>query len=317
MTMAHPIRAVLLLLAILAIESGMAYAQPQAVTRVEGVIQDEESGGPVGCKIYIYDPNGKRIRSISSNSKDGTYLMVLNDAGKHKLVLGGHNVYRKEYDLEVPKSTEFQEIKQNYTVRVFREGTELFAAKAFEPNSSVLTAEGRHGLASILEALNDNQQLQVVMDIYPDQDQMASAQADSIKAFIMDSLAWDKEMKAYEKKYRRKKEKPEPPAMPARRGMPTDPNNDLVNARKQALKDYFKDVRNADLRIAIDAKPLPASAVQAAPSEEEIIKELTAKKSKKSSKGKKGSASADEAAPMPMHNTLVVKIGEVKRLFGD
>ncbi len=315
MTKATPIRAVLILLAILMVGGPSALAQPQAVTRVEGFIQDEESGGPVGCKIYIYGPDGERIRSISSNSKDGSYLMVLNDAGKHKLVLGGHNVYRKEYEIEIPRSTDFQDIDRNFTVRVFREGTELYAGKAFELNSAILSAEGRHGLASILEAVNDNQQLQVVVDVYPDVDQVADLQADSIKAYLQDSIAWEKEMKKYEKKYRRKKEKPEPPAQPERRVMPEDPNVELVAARKKAVKDYFKDVRNADLRISVDVHDLPADAVEEAPSEEDILKELTAKK-KRSSKKKK-STTEDETPTGPEHNTLIVKIGKVKRLFGD
>jgi len=290
------------------------YAQPQAVTRVEGLVLDEESGIAVGCKIYVYNPAGKRVQSLSSNTDDGSYLVVLNDAGPHKFVMGGHNVYRKEYEVTVPKSSKFQELKQNFTVRSFRQGAVLYQGVAFEKNSAQLSAEGRHGMETILAAMTDNQQLQIEVDLYPDEDAVTAMQDDSTRAYAKDMAAWEKAMKAYEKKYKKAKTKPEPPAQPQPRGVPADPNMQLLQDRKAVVTSFLKDARNVELRVKVNANALPPGLAKQAISVDEAKAELTRKKPGKT---KAVAPAKGKAAPTASHNSLVVKVGEVKRLFGD
>ena len=181
-------KSVVLLCAIV-IATATSFAQ-QAVTRVEGKITDEISGNPVGCKIYVYNEAGKRVRSIRSNSADGTYLAVVNDAGKHKFVLAGHNVYRKEFFVQIPASTKFQEVAQDFTVKMFSEGFVLYEGEAFELNSAVMTPAASASLKEVIEAVTVNQQLNLNITVTVDQDQMAGMVQDSITKFLKDSIDW-------------------------------------------------------------------------------------------------------------------------------
>jgi len=292
-----------------------ALAQPQAVTRVEGVVIDADTKKPVGCKIYVYNPEGKQVRSTKSSDADGTYLVVINEAGKHKFVMGGHNVYKAEFEVEIPKNANFQDVKRDFMVNAFVEGKELASLRAFELNSAVLTSKGSKTLSEIKEALEVNQQLRVAIDVLPDADQLAALQEDSLRAYIQDSLDYDSELKKWEKKYKKKKEKPEPPQPPVRRAMPADPNGELVQARIAAVNSVLKDVRNHDVRVEISAKPLPANLRKEAASEESILEEMTAKNKKKTKKKNDTKSSKSEKPAQPDHSTLIIRIGKVQRLF--
>lgn len=291
---------------LLAIVASASIAQQQAVTRVEGTIKDEGTGAPVECKIFIYDPAGKRIRTVSSNSTDGTYLTVLNEAGTYKFSLGGHNVYRKDYDVVVPKSSVFQEIKQNFTVREFKQGTPLYSGVAFERGSTVLTASAMQALTALKGDLEANQQLQIVARISADPGADAAMKSTAIRQYLSDSLEWAKNMKAYDKKYKKAKQKPEPPAAPVRPQFGTSGSNAQAMERKAALQKIFSDVRNADLRIVYELTA-PSQGAGTEVNEAAILSELTSKK-------KKAIASAAPASTEP---NLFVVIGEVKRLFGN
>ena len=299
--------AVLLLLV-----SGLTAVAQQAVTRVEGFIRDEVASTPVGVKVYVYQPDGKRL-TINSNAADGSYLVVLNQAGTHKFALAGHNVYKKEYTVEVPASAKFQEIKRDFTVRELREGAELASVIGFAHNQAVITGQGKQALDKLKEDLNVNQQMNVVITVVADEDRQAAYAAEMRAKYHKDSTDWAKAMKAYEKKYKKAKTKPEPPVAPV--PPPTtieDPNQRLLAERIQAIKAEMRDVKNGDLRVVVNDGPLPATPAAPAPV---TVAETGSKKSKKT---KAAPAAAKPAQPVgPKHNTLIVKIGPVKRLFGE
>lgn len=300
------------------LSTGATVLAQQAVTRVEGFIRDEVTSTPVGVKLYVYPPDGKRL-TINSNSADGSYLVVLNSAGSHKFVMAGHNVYKKEFVIDVPTSTKFQEIKRDFTVRELREGTELGSAVGFNMNGAVLTGQGKQVLDKLKEDLNTNQQMNVVITVVPDQDQLSGLAEGQRSQYVKDSTAWAKSMKAYEKKYKKAKTKPEPPVAPVPpTSNPVDPNIQLLKQRVDAVKAELKDVKNGDLRVVVASGPLPAGAGAAAVSAPAIVTEDTSKKSKKSKKAKPAPAAAKAQQPVgPKHPTLIAKIGPVKRLFGE
>ena len=129
-------------------------------------------------------------------------------------------------------------------------------------------------------------------------------------------------MKAYENKYKKAKTTPEPPLQPQPRGVPADPNSQLLEDRKTVITTYLKDARNVELRVQLNANALPPGLVKKPITEDEARAELTSKKkSTKSTKQSKSSSTKGKGAPAAAaaasHNTLVVKVGEVKRLFGD
>lgn len=300
------------LAALLMIASAISAVAQQAVTRVEGFIRDEVTSTPIGVKVYVYQPDGKRL-TINSNSSDGSYLVVLNQAGSHKFALAGHNVYKKEYTVDVPSSTKFQEIKRDFTVRELREGADLAAVVGFATNQAVLTGQGKQALDKLKEDLNINQQMNIVITVTADEDRVAAYTAEVRAKYHKDSLDWVKAMKAYEKKYKKAKTKPEPPAAPV--PPPTtieDPNQRLLAERIQAVKAELRDVKNGDLRVVVKDGPLPAVAATPAPPP---VAEASNKKSKKAKAAPTPAKPAQAVGPK--HNTLTIKIGPVKRLFGE
>ncbi|MBI2793951.1 MAG: hypothetical protein HYX66_04780 [Ignavibacteria bacterium] len=284
----------------------------QAVTRIEGFIRDEVSGSPVGCKIYVVGPNGKK-QTLSSSSTDGTYLIVVNDAGTYKLTLGGYMVYRKEYSINVPASKKFQEIKQDYSVKALHEGDVVFSSIAFEVNSNSLNQRGKQDLNQLQEILKTNQEMTVKVIVVPDQDLLSRARTDSIAAYEKAHKSWEKDMAQWKKK-NKKKQVSEPPVEPVMPNNIPDPNVQIVKDRRVAVLSYLHDVKNSDLRISAESGPLPQSAAAAT----ETIPQPTTKSTSKSSKKKTGSTigqTGSTNSSVKQHDNLVVKVGVVKRLF--
>lgn len=282
----------------------------QAPTRVEGKITDPVTHKPVGCSIQFVGPNGKKTK-ITSNSSDGTYLAVINEAGMHKIYMAGYNVYREEFSLNIPEAKRFQEIKQDYSVRALTEGDLVAQLRAFDKNQATLTSSARTQIESLKETLNKNQQMNVVITVLPDEDQLALAKFQVNQQYLKDSAAWSKQYKAWEKKYKKKTVKPEPPVAPVPPSTPADPNQALLAQRKSAILSAFADVKNADLRIEVVTSGLPASAMY------QPGAVVAAPATTKSKKGKKSTASAPSAPQLPQsnHDTLILKVGKVKRLL--
>jgi hypothetical protein len=280
----------------------------QGTVRVEGVISDEVTGKPVGCKIDVTNAEGKKVLTLSSNDKDGSYLMVLNEPGTMKITFRGHGVFRRESTLEVPKTERFKEVKQDYRVRGVYQGTQLMAVRGFERNAAVLSGQGRTSIAELQNLLRDNGELRVEITVSPDEDQVQLLRAAAQAQYAKDMAAWN----AAKKKLKKGKEAPPEPVLPAD---PSDPNSNLAQERMAAVKEALKDVKNGDLRLTYVAAPLPAGA--SAPAPPAAPQATTA-----AVKGKKGAkAPAAQAAPQAQmaqattHSTLVVTIGKVKKLF--
>lgn len=291
--------------AVCALGSSIASAQ-QANLNLEGFIKDEVTGQPVGCKIFIFTPSGKRI-SISSNSKDGSYLQTLSEAGTHKLALSGYNIYRKEVNVEIPVAQKYRIIKQDITVRTLVEGASLGVVQhGFEKNVATLSEPGRKQVSEIADVLRANQEMNVVISIAPDEDQLTAVKAKTDAEFKKQHDAWAKAVKKVKKGQT-------PPEEPVRPADPADPNIQLVQDRIATVKAMLKEVKSGDVRISYVYVPLPipTTPVAAAPA---------ASTDKKSKKAKKGAAKASAPAEIPVTSaahvpTLTVKIGKVKKLY--
>lgn len=284
-----------------------AYAQ--GTVRIEGTITDEVTGKPVGCKIDVTNAEGKKILNLSSNDKDGTYLMVLNEPGTMKVTFRGHSVIRREATLEVPKTERFKEVKQDFRVRALYQGTQLVSVRGFERNSAVLSAQGRSAIAEITNLLRENGEMRVDITVVPDEDQVQAARAAAQAQHAKEMAAWN----AAKKKLKKGQVAPPEPVAPAD---VADPNGALAEERVRAMKEAFKDVKNGDLRITYTSGSLPASA--SVPAAAPVQQAATA-----TVKGKKGGKGAAAKAVVPAapvaqatsHSTLVVTIGRVKKLF--
>ena len=289
----------LVLVGAVGIVATAAMAQ-QANLNLEGTIRDSVTGKPIGCKMFIFTPSGKRI-SISSNSKDGSYLQTVSEAGPHKLAITGYNVYRKEVTVEVPAATKFRIIKHDINVREVVEGTPVASiANAFDRNAATLTSAGKAAVDQINELLRTNQEMNIVVHVAPDEDQLLK-----LKAQI--DADYTKQLDAWRKATKKLKKVQAAPPEPVRAADPADPNKDLVSQRISVIKELTKGVKMGDVRILFIADQISTAA---APTP---VAEPAADPKKK---GKAPLAVTKPAAPAALTNpTLVVNIGKVKKLY--
>lgn len=273
----------------------------QANLNLEGTVRDSVTGKPIGCKMFIFSPSGKRI-SISSSSKDGSYLQTLSEAGPHKVACTGYNVFRKEVIVDIPKAEKFRIVKHDIIVREVVEGTQVLAVmNAFDRNAATLSSAGKGAIDQITELLRTNQEMNLVVSIAPDEDQLGKLRAGIDAAHAKEVEAWKKATKKL------KKGQTAPPE-PVRPPDPVDPNAELVSQRIAAVKELTKGVKMGDVRISYVVEPLaaPVSVVPAAPPPVE---------SKKKGKAP-AAASPKPATPVaPAQPTIVVKFGKVTKLY--
>lgn len=275
----------------------------QAILNIEGFVRDSVSGDPVGCKLHIYYPSGKRV-SISSNSKDGSYLQTLSEAGPHKVVAAGFNVYRKEFIVDIPKTEKFMVIKQDFTVRAFVEGRVLSSTmSAFDKNAATLSEPGRAALADLVEVMKANQHLNVVVRVMADEDRLAPLLAQQMADHKKRHDAWAKAVK----KVKKGQPLPEEPQIPA---PPADPNAALIESRFETIRQALKDVKLGDVRVAFESKAIASVAPVV-----ETVAETPAVKGKKTKKAASAPAPAKVKSTASTEPNLVVTIGKIKSMF--
>ena len=274
----------------------------QANLNLEGFIRDSATGNPVGCKLHIRTPSGKKI-NITSNSKDGSYLQTLSEAGQHRILIGGQNVYRKEVFIDIPMSERFRVVKQDITVREIVEGRLLSSTqKGFEFNQPTLSVEGRKAIEDIVEVLKSNTSMNVVITLTPDEDRLTGLRSATQAEYRKQYDAWTKAVKKLKKGKT-------PPAEPIAPADPVDPNIELVKSREATITAMMKDVKGADVRVTFAFKPLevptPSSVAEPAP--------VTT--------GKKGKNAAPATPPakvkpaVSIGPNLVITVGKVRGLY--
>ncbi len=300
------IRMVAALVGLLILNTSTVFAQ-QAVTRMEGHVFDEASGKPIGCKLYVFDPSGKRSQPTNVSSTDGTYLVLLNQAGEFKLAIAGYNVLRKEFSVTVPASTRFTEIKRDFKVRALQEGEQWFSVRGFDLNMASLTAEARKELADIGDKLKTNQEFNVVFSVAPDADQLGPEKAKQDAEYQKARAAW---LKATKKPKKGAVLPPEPMAPSAL----ADPNDKLLDDRIAAVKAALGDVKNADLRLTFRKVAMALSS--SASTSMAAVPAAAGKKGKKS-KTSSTVANTPVAPVASMHATLTANTGNVKKLFDN
>lgn len=299
------IRMVAALVGLLIMNTSGVYAQ-QAVTRMEGHVFDEATKSPIGCKLYVYDPSGKRSQPTNVSSTDGSYLVLMNQAGEFKLAIAGFNVLRKEFSVTIPASSKFTEIKRDFMVRALKEGEQWFSVRGFDMNTASLTADARKELADLAEKLRVNQEFNVVFTVVPDADQLGPAKAMQDAAYQKAHEAW---VKASKKAKKGATIEPEPMAPSAL----ADPNDKLLDDRIAAIKAVLGDVKNADLRLSFRKQPLPTTSMPAAP----VAAAPTTGKKGGKAKPAKAVTKTPTAPAVSMHPTLMANTGNVKKLFDN
>lgn len=283
----------------------VAATAQQANLNLEGVVRDSATGNPVGCKLHIYAPSGKRI-SITSNSKDGSYLQTLSEAGPHKIAIAGHNVYRKETVVDIPKSERFRTIKQDFLVREIVEGRLLSSTqKAFEHNTATFSADGRKAIDEVFDLMRTNTTMNVVVTLMADEDRLAGIRTSAQAEYKKQHDAWTKAVKKVKKGQT-------PPAEPQMPPDPTDPNEQLIKDRQAAIVAVLKETKMGDVRVSFVTKPLVSEAPPAPP----VAETPAPATGKKGAKAKPVAAAPVKAkSAMASGPNMVITIGKVRGLF--
>jgi hypothetical protein len=279
----------------------------QANLNLEGFVRDSVTGNPIGCKLHIYAPSGKRI-SISSNSKDGSYLQTLGEAGPHKIVIAGNSVYRKEVVVDIPKSERFKVIKHDFAVREIVEGGLLSSTqRGFDLNQPTLSSEGRKAIEDLAKILEVNSTMNVVVILMGDEDRLSALRTATQAEYRKQHDAWTKAVK----KLKKGQTPPTEPVMPAD---PVDPNVSLIEQRRANIVEMLKKVKSSDVRVSYVSKPFtveqPAPSPGAGPSA--TVAGNKGKKDKKATQAPPPTKAKSTASSEP---NLVITIGKVRSLF--
>jgi hypothetical protein len=304
-THSTPLTTIMVLLAVFSL--GVSALAQQASINLEGVIRDEFTNQPVGCKIYIYTPSGKKI-SITSKASDGSYLQTLSEAGVHKISLVGHNIQRSESTIDIPQSSKFRIIKQDFLVKSLVEGKVLAQSRGFEKNTPTISADGRNALNTVAEMMRSNHEMNIVVRVTADEDQLGAIKAKA-------EAEYSKAMDAYKKSIKKLKKNVVPPPPPMRMPDPADPNIVLMQQRVAAVQEQLAEVKNGDLRIVVVADPLPMSAKMAPAPAPQAAAPATKPTKGKTKAAKQTSTTAAAPPVVNNHATLIVTIGKVKKLF--
>lgn len=231
-------RALLYCIAV-AVLATTAFAQNASIN-IKGFVTDEVTGKPIGKEMdmeVVGQNTGKKF-TVKVNSKSGEYLQPLPSGDVYTLTFKSFAVFKKTETLDLPATQKYREERHDYKVRTIIQGDEMANVSAFDGGQSVVLASAQHALAEVIEALRGNRDLRVVVTVGQEN-------------FPPPPPAPKKETKPAKKPAKGKKGAPVPEVVaPVEPPPPTGINTAIYDARVAALKQYFTDVKNAELRIS-------------------------------------------------------------------
>jgi hypothetical protein len=145
--------------------SASTSAQLSVVVLLRGTVVDSTTGTPVGTEFELRDLSGKRLQMGRSDSRTGSFELVLQPGQSYVLTFRGYNVLRKSDTVRIPAVREYTELPMRFSVRVLRKGMELLRLHAFDPGSTTLRPQARQQLEELVQLLNRNRSLRVSVHV--------------------------------------------------------------------------------------------------------------------------------------------------------
>ncbi|MCS7177170.1 MAG: hypothetical protein NZ960_06090 [Candidatus Kapabacteria bacterium] len=219
----------------------VAEAQIKVVTLLRGTVVDRQTGTPVGTEFEVRDANGKLVQQGRSDSRRGTFELVLTPGQRYLISFRGYNVLRQTDTVDVPPSDQYTELSQTFRVQVLRPGMELLRIHAFDPGSTTLRPSAHAALNELKELLNRNRSLRV-----------------NVHIAILDTRLIDEPAPPQRQRWEKRQSRATVPPAPT----PTllERAQRLLEARADAVRRYLMpNVRDAEERIRItpEIPPLP------------------------------------------------------------
>ncbi|HYF04190.1 MAG TPA: hypothetical protein VEC36_12475 [Patescibacteria group bacterium] len=214
-------------------------ALAQADILLTGTITDEATGKGISVKYEIIDPSGKKVLG-KSNSVGGAYQAILKAGQEYTINISAFDIMRKSERFSVPGSAKYMEHPQSFTVKKLSTGTNLFTLQAFSASQSAVLPAVQSELTELREILKQNRLLKVVLTV-------GAAETNFPKTTV--TTQQKQKPKAPAKKGKKASEPVAEEVAPAPSVPTVTPEQELVNRRIAALKEYFADVKNAEDRI--------------------------------------------------------------------
>ncbi|MBI5325874.1 MAG: hypothetical protein HZB41_11490 [Ignavibacteriae bacterium] len=135
-----------------------------AVVLLQGKIIDKQTGQPVGTSFRFTSESGKKNQS-QSGATDGAFQVVLNSGENYYLALKEYLVIEPSAYFQIPSNPNYSEITQIIYVKRVTPGSEIFAFKAFEPNSKTLIDNAHQTLIEIKNFMGMNPNINLKLTI--------------------------------------------------------------------------------------------------------------------------------------------------------
>ncbi|MFM8179788.1 MAG: hypothetical protein ACKOAG_11500 [Candidatus Kapaibacterium sp.] len=221
------------LLTLLFVVSTAVHTQ-NATVNIKGKVLEESSGQPLGVEMdMVIIPAKAPTRKIivKVNSATGEFLQPLTSGDSYTLRFSSYGVFYKEEILDIPATTKFREERKEYRVRRIVQGMLLAESAAFDPLQTIMSSTGTSELQTVLDLMQKNVNLQVVVTL------------------AQETVPPPPPVKAPKPVKKTKGKKTEPVMETPVVAAPTLTNEQLSNDRLAALKTYFSQAKDAEIRV--------------------------------------------------------------------
>ncbi|MES2765206.1 MAG: hypothetical protein V4642_05025 [Bacteroidota bacterium] len=216
----------------------VAFAQADIL--LTGKITDEATGKAVSAKYEIVDSEGKKVQG-KSNSVGGAYQAILKAGQDYTINITSFDILKKTEVFSIPASAKYIEHSQDFTVKKLVTGTHLYTLHAFDANQSSVLPTVNTELGALRDVLKQNRLLKVIIQVGSNDTEFPKPKPVEVPKA---------KAKAKPKKGSKKGEVVVPvPDVVISTEPVISPEQQLMNNRIAALKEYFADVRNAEERI--------------------------------------------------------------------
>lgn len=208
-----------------------------ATWNIKGKVLDETTMQPVGIEmdmVIIPAKNPARKIIVKVNSATGDYLQPLPSGDSYTIRFSSYGVYFKEEIMELPAATKYKEERRDFKVRRIIQGQLLAEAAAFDPMQTTLSATAGADLQPVLDLMKKNVELQVVVSL------------------AQETVPPPPPVKAPKPAKKTKGKKVDAAPEPAPVAAPTVTNEQLYTDRVAALKSYFAQAKDAEIRVTYE-----------------------------------------------------------------
>jgi hypothetical protein len=208
-----------------------------ATWNIKGKVLDETTMQPVGIEmdmVIIPAKTPTRKIIVKVNSATGDYLQPLPSGDSYSIRFSSYGVYFKEEIMELPPAAKYKEERRDFKVRRIIQGQLLAEAAAFDPMQTSLAATAATDLQPVIELMKKNVELQVVVSL------------------AQETVPPPAPVKAPKPAKKAKGKKVEVAPDPVPVAAPAMNNEQLYTDRVAALKSFFAQAKDAEIRVTYE-----------------------------------------------------------------